>query len=81
MGYKFQFITLAGFHQNYAIFDLAKKYKQYGMTAYSRLQQREFDIEKEIQLQNIVGSFDAISKLFHLEKFNDCNEIFHQDQF
>jgi isocitrate lyase len=48
MGYKFQFITLAGFHaQNYAIFDLAKKYKQYGMSAYSRLQQQEFDSEKE----------------------------------
>ena len=48
MGYKFQFITLAGFHaQNYAIFDLAKKYKQYGMAAYARLQQQEFDSEKE----------------------------------
>ena len=48
MGYKWQFITLAGFHaQNYAIFDLAKKYKQYGMEAYSRLQQQEFDSEKE----------------------------------
>ena len=68
MGYKFQFITLAGFHaQNYAIFDLAKKYKQYGMTAYSRLQQQEFDSEKEgytaIKHQREVGTsyFDAIS--------------------
>ncbi len=68
MGYKFQFITLAGFHaQNYAVFDLAKKYKQYGMTAYSRLQQREFDSEKEgytaTKHQKEVGTsyFDAIS--------------------
>ena len=68
MGYRFQFITLAGFHaQNYAIFDLAKKYKQYGMTAYSRLQQREFDSEKEgytaTKHQREVGTtyFDAIS--------------------
>ena len=68
MGYKFQFITLAGFHaQNYAIFDLAKKYKQYGMPAYSRLQQQEFDSEKEgytaTKHQREVGTtyFDAIS--------------------
>ena len=68
MGYKFQFITLAGFRaQNYAIFDLAKKYKQYGMAAYSRLQQQEFDSEKEgytaTKHQREVGTsyFDAIS--------------------
>ncbi len=68
MGYKFQFITLAGFHaQNYAIFDLAKKYKQYGMSAYSRLQEQEFDSEKEgytaTKHQREVGTsyFDAIS--------------------
>ncbi len=68
MGYKFQFITLAGFHaQNYAIFDLAKKYKQYGMAAYSRLQQQEFDSEKEgytaTRHQREVGTsyFDAVS--------------------
>jgi len=68
MGYKFQFITLAGFHaQNYAIFDLAKKYKQYGMAAYSRLQQQELDSEKEgytaTKHQREVGTsyFDAVS--------------------
>ena len=68
MGYKFQFITLAGFHaQNYAIFDLAKKYKRYGMAAYSRLQQKEFDSEKEgytaTKHQREVGTsyFDAVS--------------------
>ena len=68
IGYKFQFITLAGFHaQNFAIFDLAKKYKQYGMSAYSRLQQKEFDSEKEgytaTKHQREVGTsyFDAVS--------------------
>jgi isocitrate lyase len=68
MGYKFQFITLAGFHaQNFAIFDLAKKYKTDGMTAYSKLQQREFDREKEgytaTKHQREVGTsyFDAVS--------------------
>ena len=68
LGYKFQFITLAGFHaQNYAIFDLAKKYKQYGMTAYSKLQQQEFGSEKEgytaTKHQREVGTsyFDAVS--------------------
>ena len=70
MGYKFQFITLAGFHaQNFAIFDLAKKYKQYGMAAYSRLQQQEFDSEKEgytaTKHQREVGTsyFDEISNV------------------
>ena len=68
LGYKFQFITLAGFHaQNFAIFDLAKKYKQHGMAAYSRLQQKEFDNEKEgytaTKHQREVGTsyFDAVS--------------------
>ena len=68
MGYKFQFITLAGFHaQNFAIFDLAKKYKKDGMSAYSKLQQQEFDSEKEgytaTKHQREVGTsyFDAVS--------------------
>ena len=43
MGYKFQFVTLAGFHAlNYSMFDLAQNYNQYGMTAYSALQNKEF---------------------------------------
>jgi len=68
MGYKFQFITLAGFHaQNFAIFDLAKKYKKDGMSAYSKLQQQEFDSEKHgytaTKHQREVGTsyFDAVS--------------------
>ena len=43
MGYKFQFITLAGFHAlNLSMFELARAYKDSGMTAYSRLQEKEF---------------------------------------
>ena len=68
MGYIFQFITLAGFHaQNHAIFDLAKKYKQQGMKAYSKLQQQEFESEKDgytaTKHQREVGTsyFDAVS--------------------
>lgn len=46
MGYKFQFITLAGFHAlNYSMFNLACSYKEHGMTAYANLQQDEFALE------------------------------------
>lgn len=46
MGYKFQFITLAGFHAlNYSMFDLADKYRESCMTAYVELQEREFASE------------------------------------
>ncbi len=46
MGYKFQFVTLAGFHAlNYSMFDLAQGYRERGMEAYSELQQAEFDAE------------------------------------
>src|SRR5271168_4748507 len=46
MGYKFQFVTLAGFHSlNFAMFELARKYKDRGMAAYSELQQEEFAAE------------------------------------
>src|SRR5210317_2255842 len=68
MGYKFQFITLAGFHtQNIAIFELAEKYKKEGMAAYSRIQQQEFSREKDgytsVKHQREVGTsyFDAVS--------------------
>jgi isocitrate lyase len=47
MGYKFQFVTLAGFHAlNYAMYTLARDYRARGMTAYSELQQNEFAAEK-----------------------------------
>lgn len=46
MGYKFQFVTLAGFHAlNHSMFELARKYKEEGMAAYSELQQAEFASE------------------------------------
>ncbi|MGP4105472.1 isocitrate lyase [Virgibacillus sp. L01] len=46
MGYKFQFVTLAGFHAlNHSMFELARKYKNNGMAAYSELQQAEFSSE------------------------------------
>jgi isocitrate lyase len=48
MGYKFQFVTLAGFHQlNHGMFELARGYKDRGMAAYSELQQAEFASEGE----------------------------------
>jgi isocitrate lyase len=48
MGYKFQFITLAGFHAlNESMFELARGYADEGMTAYVRLQEREFELEAE----------------------------------
>lgn len=47
MGFKFQFVTLAGFHCNsYSTYDLARKYRKHGMIAYSELQELEFKAEK-----------------------------------
>ncbi|HVE57527.1 MAG TPA: isocitrate lyase [Pyrinomonadaceae bacterium] len=70
MGYKFQFITLAGFHSlNYAMFELARNYKESGMTAYSRLQEQEFDSEidgyRATKHQSFVGTgyFDAVTQV------------------
>lgn len=68
MGYKFQFVTLAGFHVlNLGMFDLAASYKKEGMAAYSRFQQKEFDHGKEdgymaITHQKFVGTgyFDRV---------------------
>ena len=46
MGYRFQFVTLAGFHAlNFGMFELARKYKERGMAAYSELQEAEFASE------------------------------------
>ena len=69
MGYKFQFITLAGFHlNNYATFKLAQAYKKDGMAAYSELQEEEFAAEKDgytsTKHQREAGTsyFDAVSQ-------------------
>jgi isocitrate lyase len=62
MGYKFQFITLAGFHTlNAAMFELAHEYKAEGMVAYSRFQEHEFQMERElgysaVKHQSFVGA-------------------------
>ena len=46
MGYKFQFVTLAGFHSlNHSMFELARGYRDRGMAAYSELQEAEFASE------------------------------------
>ena len=70
MGYKFQFITLAGFHvQNYSVFKFAQNYKKDGMAAYSKIQQQEFEAEKDgytaVKHQREVGAsyFDNISQI------------------
>ena len=69
MGYKFHFITLAGFHQlNYGMFQLAQGYRDRGMAAYSELQEAEFAAEKEgytaTRHQREVGTgyFDAVAE-------------------
>ncbi|ARZ71942.1 isocitrate lyase [Streptomyces sp. HU2014] len=68
MGYRFQFITLAGFHSlNHAMFDLARGYAEHGMTAYVDLQEREFAAQKHgftaVKHQREVGTgyFDLVS--------------------
>ncbi|WKK24515.1 isocitrate lyase [Streptomyces olivoreticuli] len=68
MGYRFQFITLAGFHSlNHAMFDLARGYAEQGMTAYVDLQEREFAAQRygftAVRHQREVGTgyFDLVS--------------------
>ena len=68
MGYKYQFITLAGFHNlSLTTFDLARRYRDEGMAAYSQLQQKEFAAEADgftaIRHQREVGTgyFDAVA--------------------
>jgi len=69
MGYKFQFITLAGFHAlNYSMFKLAKGYREHGMTAYAKLQAAEFDLEEygytatKHQREVGTGYFDEVAQ-------------------
>lgn len=70
LGYKFQFITLAGFHvMNYSMFDLSRKYAKSGMPAYVKLQEAEFKAEKfgypAVKHQQFSGVeyFDEIMKI------------------
>jgi isocitrate lyase len=70
LGYKFQFITLAGFHSlNAAMFELARDYVREGMPAYVRVQEHEFELEGDgytaTRHQREVGAgyFDAVAQL------------------
>jgi isocitrate lyase len=70
MGYRFQFVTLAGFHAlNHAMFELARDYKERGMAAYSELQQAEFASEKygytatKHQREVGAGYFDEVAQV------------------
>ncbi|MGF1472149.1 MAG: isocitrate lyase [Rubrobacteraceae bacterium] len=70
MGYKFQFVTLAGFHAlNYSMFELARDYLKRGMAAYSELQQAEFAAEKygytatKHQREVGAGYFDEVAQV------------------
>jgi isocitrate lyase len=71
MGYKFQFVTLAGFHSlNASMFELAVGYKKDGMAAYTELQEKEFELERTqgyhaVKHQSFVGAgyFDEIQKI------------------
>src|SRR5919107_1962811 len=70
MGYKFQFITLAGFHSlNYGMFELARDYRNRGMAAYSELQEAEFAAEEhgytatKHQREVGAGYFDEVAQI------------------
>jgi isocitrate lyase len=70
MGYKFQFVTLAGFHAlNYSMFKLARGYKEHGMAAYSELQEAEFEVESvgytatKHQREVGTGYFDDVAQV------------------
>jgi isocitrate/methylisocitrate lyase len=70
MGYKYQFVTLAGFHAlNFGMFELARQFAKEGMTAYSRLQEQEFESAEKfgytaVRHQRFVGTgyFDDITQ-------------------
>jgi isocitrate lyase len=71
MGYRYQFITLAGFHAlNATMFELAHSYRDQGMTAYCALQEREFALERDhgyraVKHQSFVGAgyFDEVTRI------------------
>jgi len=88
MGFKFQFITLAGFHAtNYAVFDFASQYKKDGMLAYSNLQEAEFAAESrgytstKHQREVGVGYFDLISQAVGANSVAAMADSTESDQF
>jgi len=80
MGYKFQFVTLAGFHAlNLSMFELSREYARTGMAAYSQLQQREFDLAERfaygaVKHQRFVGTgyFDAVATVISAGQTSTC---------
>ncbi|GIT37345.1 MAG: isocitrate lyase [Gammaproteobacteria bacterium] len=88
LGFKFQFITLAGFHTtNFAVFDFAKEYKEKGMLAFSNLQQKELDYQKhgfttvKHQAEVGVGYFDAISQSVGADSVAALADSTEKEQF
>jgi len=80
MGYKFQFVTLAGFHAlNLSMFELAHEYARTGMSAYSKLQQREFGLAERVgyaavKHQRFVGTgyFDSVAAVISAGQTSMC---------
>jgi isocitrate lyase len=91
MGYKFQFVTLAGFHAlNFAMFDLARRYATEGMAAYAELQKQEFDLSEHagysaVRHQRFVGTgyFDEVAQAIANGQSSTCAlaESTEADQF
>jgi len=88
MGYKFQFVTLAGFHAlNLSMWELAREYKDRGMAAYTELQEREFASEldgyKAVKHQSFVGAgyFDEISTICGAASVVSLKESTEEAQF
>ena len=91
MGYKFQFVTLAGFHAlNLSMFELARGYRETGMTAYCGLQEKEFSLEAEcgyqaVKHQRFVGTgyFDQVAQAIAggLASTTALNGSTEQEQF
>ena len=96
MGYKFQFVTLAGFHAlNLTMFELAHDYATEGMTAYARLQEKEFELAESagygaVRHQRFVGTgyFDEVaqtiangqSSTVALAHSTEAEQFYHQEQ-
>jgi isocitrate lyase len=88
MGYKFQFVTLAGFHAlNYSMWELAHGYKERQMAAYTELQEREFAAENEgyraVKHQAFVGAgyFDEITRICGESSTQALHESTEEAQF
>ncbi len=88
LGFKWQFITLAGFHTtNYAVFNFARDYNQTGMLAYSQLQEKEFAAQVhgfttvKHQREVGVGYFDAISNAVGAASVAALQDSTEEDQF